>query len=156
MGQIDPIQKKLKFQIWLNIKVHTRGSLHILSYGFQLDNYMLKLFHICLFISPPFNCHMQKLNVVVHSSKTNTYLNISIGDITLNKRLILSKSLLKSIWFHEIFGGINMQIFNGFNMWRLNSCSRINESGNEFYGKFICLIVILLWYCGIQGINENI
>jgi hypothetical protein len=34
--------------------------------------------------------------------------------------------------FHEIFGVINMQFLNGFNMWRLNSCSRINESENEF------------------------
>jgi len=92
----------------INIKVHTRGSLHNVSDGFQLGNSMLELFHICFFISSPFNCHMQKLDVVVHSSDTNTYLNISIDDITLNKRLILFKSLLKLIWFHEIFGVINM------------------------------------------------
>ncbi len=32
------------------------------------------LFHICIFISSPFNCHVWKLNIFVLSSITNTYL----------------------------------------------------------------------------------
>ncbi len=53
-----------KFQ-WKDIKASIGVFLHILLYGLQLNKLMLEPFHIVLFISSPFNCHMWILNVFV-------------------------------------------------------------------------------------------
>ncbi len=60
-------------------------------------------------------------------------------------------SSLRLIWFHEFLGVVDTpKKINVLNSEKLNSFSKINASGNEFYQKITWFSGILFWYCKIE------